>query len=179
MVSTADLSIRQLQAADIPAIVAAFAAVGWRSKTTAQYERYLAEQGRGERVTLVAWLAGSFAGYLNVLWQSHYPPFLEAQVPEINDFNVLPQVRRRGIGSRLMDGAEAVIATRSTVAGIGVGLYADYGAAQRLYVRRGYVPDGRGIAYNNVPVVPGSMVRADDGLVLYFTRTLTPLTSGQ
>ena len=37
-------------------------------------------------------------------------------------------------------------AGRSPLAGIGFGLYADYGAAQRLYVKCGYLPDGRGRA---------------------------------
>ena len=40
-------------------------------------------------------------------------------------------------------------------------MYADYGTAQRMYVKRGYIPDGRGIMYNNLPVVPGSLVRAE------------------
>ncbi len=91
---------------------------------------------------------------------------------ELQDFNVLPQFRRRGIGSALMDAAEALIATRSATAGIGVGLYPDYGPAQRLYVLRGYVPDGRGIASETVQVRPGQVVRVDDELALYFTRAV-------
>jgi ribosomal protein S18 acetylase RimI-like enzyme len=57
-----------------------------------------------------------------------------ADKSEIVDFNVRPDLRRRGIGTRLMDEAEALIATRSPIAGIGVGLGLDYGPAQRLYV---------------------------------------------
>jgi ribosomal protein S18 acetylase RimI-like enzyme len=112
------------------------------------------------------------AGYLTVRWESDYPPFREARIPEIVDLNVLPAFRRRGIASALMDAAEAIIAQRSPVAGIGVGLYADYGAAQRMYVLRGYIPDGRGIFYNREPVIPGEMARVDDELVLYFTKRL-------
>ena len=78
----------------------------------------------------------------------------------------------RGIGSRLMDAAEALIAERSPVAGIGVGLYPDYGPAQRLYVLRGYLPDGRGIAWNGTNVSPGQTVEVDDELALYFTKAL-------
>jgi hypothetical protein len=33
--------------------------------------------------------------------------------------------------------------------GIGVGLYLDYGVAQTMYVKRGYIPDGKGICKNN------------------------------
>jgi hypothetical protein len=69
-----------------------------------------------------------------------------------------------------MDAAEEVIAARSPAAGIGVGLYADYGAAQRLYVKRGYIPDGRGASWRDRPVLGGETVVADDDLALYFTK---------
>jgi len=67
-----------------------------------------------------------------------------------------------------MDAAEAKIATRSGLAGLGVGLYADYGPAQRLYVHRGYVPDGRGLAYGRVFIPPGETARVDDDLLIVF-----------
>jgi hypothetical protein len=58
------------------------------------------------------------------------------------------------------------------VAGIGVGLYDDYGPAQRMYVLRGYVPDGRGASHRNLPVRGGETVPADDDLVIHLTRRL-------
>jgi len=121
---------------------------------------------------LVARSGGTFAGYLTVAWTSGYLPFREANIPEISDFSVLPPFRRRGIGGRLMEAAEATIAERSPVAGIGVGLFFDYGAAQRLYIKRGYIPDGRGIIWKNQPVAPGATVIADDELALFFTKML-------
>jgi hypothetical protein len=57
-----------------------------------------------------------------------------------------------------MDSAETAIAERSRVAGIGVGLDASYGAAQRLYARRGYVPDGRGLTSKSAHVPHGATV---------------------
>ena len=121
---------------------------------------------------LVAWQGDVFAGYVTVVWRSNYPPFLAAEIPEIADFNVLPHLRRRGIGSRLLDEAERRIAGRSQTCGIAVGLDRDYGAAQRLYVRRGYVPDGRGIWSHGLQVQWGETVLVDDQLVLYFTKRL-------
>ena len=44
-----------------------------------------------------------------------------------------------------MDAAEALASEASDVVCIGVGMYPGYGAAQRLYVKRGYVPDGSGL----------------------------------
>ena len=164
-------TIRLLEAQDIPLIADAFAELGW-NKPTSQYERYFEEQQRDERTVLVAFQQEAFCGYLTICWTSHYPPFNAQDIPEITDFNVLPALRRQGIGSRLLDEAESRIAQRSPIAGIGVGLYADYGAAQRLYVKRGYVPDGQGLVYHDRHIHRGEQVVVDDDLVLYFTKIL-------
>ena len=166
------LEIRLLEERDIQPIVSAFEELGWSNKGTALYQRYLSEQEDGRRTVLVALVGGEFAGYLTVDWSSAYPVFRRDGIPEIADFNVLPRFRRRRIGTRLMDEAESRIAERSPVAGIGFGLTPDYGAAQRLYVKRGYVPDGMGIWSNDRYVKPGDRVTADDDLVLYLTKRL-------
>ncbi|GAA1580574.1 GNAT family N-acetyltransferase [Kribbella hippodromi] len=164
-----DHAIRPLRADDPPVLAAAFDAIGW-NKPESQYRRYLAEQEAGDRDVLIATVDDVFAGYVTVRWVS---PYFQV-IPEIQDFNVLPQYRRRGIGTALMDAAEARVATRSPVVGIGVGLYADYGTAQRMYARRGYIPDGKGLMYDNHPVPPGELVRNDDGANLMFTKQLRP-----
>lgn len=163
--------IRPLEGRDISEIAMIFLDIGW-NKPAAQYERYLSEQGRGERDVLVAFENGSFAGYLTTVWQSAYQPFQFANIPEIVDFNVLPSFRRRGIGSRLMDAAERSIAARSPFAGVGVAMDAGYGPAQRLYVLRDYVPDGRGLTSSGCHVTHGQSVVVDDDLTLYFTKDL-------
>lgn len=56
--------------------------------------------------------------------------------------------------------------------GIGVGLYADYGAAQRLYTSLGYAPDGRGVTYHGSLVKPGTEYLVDDHLILWLTKRL-------
>ncbi len=166
------LAIAPLSSADIPEIAAAFAALGW-NKPAAQYERYLQEQHDGAREILVARWQGAFAGYVTIVWRSVYEPFAAAGIPEVSDFNVLPQFRRRRIGSALMDGAERRIAARAKTAGIGVGLHHDYGAAQRLYVLRGYVPDARGITAYGRRLNWGDDAKIDDDLVLWLTKALS------
>jgi GNAT superfamily N-acetyltransferase len=163
--------IRLLNAADPPVFNEAFSAQGW-SKPAAQFESYLAEQESEARTVLVAELDGAFAGYVTIVWESGYAPFREESVPEICDFNVLKKFWRRGVGTALMDEAESRITERSPVAGIGVGLTADYGAAQVLYVKRGYVPDGRGIEHDGRFLVYGDTAPVDDGLVLHLTKRL-------
>jgi GNAT superfamily N-acetyltransferase len=154
---------------DPEVISAAFSAIGW-DKPVSQYEKYLAEQRAGTRDVLVATVDDEYAGYVTVRWKSSYEPF--NGIPEIQDFNVLPKYRRRGIGTALMDAAETLVAERSDVVAIGVGLYADYGTAQRMYVRRGYIPDGRGLIYDGKQVPPGEMIRNDDSATLMFTKSL-------
>lgn len=167
------LSIRKLEPGDCKVIADAFAQIGWEShKPLSQYERYLTEQCDGEREVLIAFENDDFAGYVTIVWQPTYAPFLSEGIPEAQDFNVLPEFRRRKIGTVLMDRAEEEVASRSSMVGIGVGMYADYGNAQRLYVKRGYVPDGRGITYAGEVVPPMEHVVNDDDLVLYFTKSL-------
>ena len=163
--------IRLLEHRDIQPIADAFQNLGW-NKPASQYERYLAQQQSGHRTVFVAFANDIFAGYLTICWQSNYPPFREGNIPEIVDFNVLPQFRRQGIGTRLMETAEQTVAQRLPVVGLGVGLDPDYGAAQRLYVLRGYIPDGRGLYTNGVWVKWGTQVTVDDDLALYFTKQL-------
>jgi len=149
----------------------AFQEQGW-NKPIDQYQRYFNEQKRGDRTTLVAEVDGNFAGYVNIVWSSNYPYFREKNIPEINDFNVLLKYRRMGIGSKLMDRAEEIISERSEFAGIGVGIFSDYGNAQILYVKRGYIPDGKGIHSGDRYIQYGESIIVDDDIVLYFTKKL-------
>lgn len=163
--------IRAMGESDPEVISAAFTTVGWR-KPPALFRRYLAEQRQGRRVAFVAEWCGELAGYVTLLWTSDYHPFAERRIPEVSDLNVLPAYRRQGIGNALLDRAESAASARSKVVGIGVGLYSDYGDAQRIYVRPGYLPDGRGVMYRNQPVEPGAVIHLDDEATLMFTRLL-------
>jgi ribosomal protein S18 acetylase RimI-like enzyme len=168
----AKLILREMLETDPPVLAAAFTAQGW-NKPLSQYLRYWQESLAGKRVVLLAENKGQFAGYLCILWESDYPAFCQAGIPEIVDLNVLIKFRRLKIGTALMDEAERRIALRSPVAGIGVCLDGDYGAAQVLYARRGYVPDGRGIFYHDHYPQYGEQVRLDNDLVLHLTRQLS------
>lgn len=156
---------------DIEIISNAFLQQGW-NKPASQYAQYFNEQHEGKRSVLIANRADTFAGYLTLVWESSYPPFQTQNVPEIVDFNVLLKYQRQGIGKALMEAAEQIAAKRSNIVGIGVGLTADYGAAQRLYVKRGYIPDGLGIFQQGQHLKHGEQAIVDDDLTLYFTKHL-------
>ncbi len=166
-----DLQIRAIEARDAEPMAAAFAAIGW-NKPLSQYLRYLSEQEKGRRDVFVAVQSGVLAGYVTIVWEPDYEPFREGSIPEIQDLNVLPDFRRQRIATRLLDEAERRIGERSEVSGVGVGMTPDYGAAQRLYVLRGYVPDGHGLASHDRILRYGDQVPVDDDLVLRFTRNL-------
>lgn len=174
-VKTADISISPLSKDKIPSIVEAFNAIGW-NKPASLFDQYLHEQEAGERVIWLAFTRSFFAGYITLKFQSEYLYFKEHNIPEIVDFNVLPSYRMQGMGSALMHVAEREAKKRGELVGIGVGLYggADggYGAAQRLYVKRGYIPDGKGVTYNGHPVLWGKLYPIDDDLILWFTKSL-------
>lgn len=132
-----------MQPADAPALAAAFADM---NKTQAQYERYWQENVAGSRVTLVAWLDGAVVGYTNVIWAPAYAAFRARDIPEINDMNTVTGLREQGIGTRMIQAAEELVAAAGKpVIGIGVGVTPDYAIAQRLYPRLGYVSDGAGV----------------------------------
>jgi hypothetical protein len=166
------LDLRPIILTDCQAINSAFTAQGW-DKPVSLYERYVNLQNSGARDVIIATVNEKFAGYLTIMWNSGYPPFQEQCVPEIVDFNVLMKYWRKGIGTSLMDEAERRVALVSPVAGIGVGVTGDYGAAQVLYSHRGYVPTGHGLVHNGLPLRRGQRVEVGDELAFYLTKSLT------
>ncbi len=160
------IAIKRLDAASCAGLASAFAS----GDIGARLGRHLQQQVDGARVVLVALHGDRAVGYGCLVWRSPYPPFASAGIPEIQDLNVIAEVRRRGVGSALLDELEDLAGTRCDTVGIGVGLYADYGPAQRLYIHRGYVPDGRGVRYGDQSPTPGEAVQLDDHLVLYLTK---------
>lgn len=160
---------RKLTHEDIPQIVSAFSEIGW-NKPTSLYEKYLKEQEESERYIWIAFKENRFVGYVTLKWYSDYLPFRDQSIPEISDLNVLPKFRKKGIGSVLLEKAESEAFKKGSTVGIGVGLSADYGNALKLYIRRGYVPDGKGVTYKFKSVCFGNIVYLDDDLVLWFEK---------
>ena len=166
-----NLVLRKIQYADCQKISNAFKEQGW-NKPVSQYKAYVKNQERGERDIIIAEINGEFAGYLTIKWESDYKPFAKKGIPEIVDFNVLKKYQRLGIGTSLMDEAESRIKKISDYAGIGFGVYQDYGAAQILYINRGYKPDGKGLVKDSIPLQYGDAIIIDDSIVFCLTKKL-------
>lgn len=165
------IELLELQAGHLPRIAATRGGAAWKSD--GRWNRYLNEQGRGIRLVLLAEVDHAIVAYGSLAWMSQNPVFRSARIPEIQDLVVAESHRRTGLGTRIVRALEdRARAGGCPRVGLGVGLYGDYGAAQRLYWRLGYAPDGEGISYNNVTAPPMSTVIVDDHLVLWLVRDL-------
>ena len=167
-----ELRIRRASTQDAAWLQVSFAQQVKLQKRGRYFADCCRQQDEGQIVLLFSEGDGDYLGHVKVVWESEVPYFSENGIPEIQDLIVVPTHRRKGIATQLLERAENIIRRRSGVAGICFGLYADYGAAQRLYVLRGYVPDGNGVVYKDAYVKPGQRVIVDDDLVLCLTKRL-------
>lgn len=138
------------------------------------FPRCLAAHAAGERIIFLAEGGeGQPLGYVQLNFRPLYQPFRRLEIAEVQDLNVIPSARNRGIGTALVDLCEDAARVRGGgEIGISVGVIPSYGAAQRLYTARGYRPDGAGLCYDDVPVRIGSLVAVDDLLTLKLVKVL-------
>ena len=113
-------------------------------------------------------------GTLTIRWQPQYPPFREAAIPFIQNIEIRYDLRRQGYGSRVLAAVERLISARAPQVGICVALFDAYGPAQRLYAKRGYLPDGRGACHRFTPLQRGDVITLDDTHLLWLVKDLRP-----
>ena len=166
-----NIVIRDMQQSDAQIITCEEVAQGW-NQTIDKYEMRLQHQAEGKSVALVAEYQGNVAGYINVYPNPETGPFVKQGYPEIVDFGVIEKYRNNGIGSKLMDIAEKIASEYSDTVCLGVGLHSGYGSAQRMYVKRGYIPDGSGVWYRDEVCPQNADCCNDDDLVLYLSKAL-------
>ncbi len=169
--SESGLLIRSMVEEDISALHTVFSVFD-KSKTRELFQYYYSQYNTEERIVLIAELEGGCAGYVTLVPNAKEGPFKDKKIPEIKGFNVIQSFRKKGIGWKLMDVVEQCASKQSDIVLLGVGLYRDYGTAHRMYVKRGYIPDGTGLWYGNQQIFPGNEVFVDDDLVLYMSKSL-------
>lgn len=139
------------------------------------YEGCFERQSNGDLDIYVASLdCVGFVGHCILNWYPRYALFKKLGIPEIQDLNVLNQHRRQGIGRFLIDFCEKETQSKGgSMIGIGVGLNARFGSAQRLYVKMGYVPDGMGVSYDRKQIGADEFKPIDDFLCLMMTKDIS------
>ena len=163
-------SIRKMQESDIKDLSRGFISQGWPSREEI-LTRYFKEQESGEREVLVAEVEGAVAGYITILPCAKQGPFA-GMAPELSDFNVFEPFQNQGIGNLLLEEAEKRVRLISDKVTLGVGLHSGYGPAQRLYIKRGYIPDGTGVWYQNHQPAMNVVCEDIGELVLYLSKNL-------
>ena len=167
-----DLTIRNMEETDARIFTDEEIAQGWGADIT-KYLTRLRDQSAGKCVSLTAVYKGLPAGYVNVYLIGLGGAFSGKGLPEIVDFGVLEKFRRKGIGSKLMDVAEKIAGRYADTVWLGVGLHSGYGSAQRMYVKRGYIPDGSGVWYGNKPCAQYETgLVNDDNLALFLSKRI-------
>ena len=164
-------SIRKMQESDIKELSRGFISQDWPSREEI-LTRYFKEQESGEREVLVAEVEGALAGYISILPCAKQGPFAEIY-PELSDFNVFEPFQNQGIGNLLLEEAEKRVRLISDKVTLGVGLHSGYGPAQRLYIKRGYIPDGTGVWYQNHQPAMNAVCEDIGELVLYLSKNLS------
>ena len=162
--------IRKMQTSDVKELSQGFINQDWPSREEI-LTRYFKEQESGEREVLVAEVEGAVAGYITILPCAKQGPFAEIY-PELSDFNVFEPFQNQGIGNLLMEEAEKRVKLISDKVTLGVGLHSGYGPAQRLYLKRGYIPDGSGVWYQNHRPAMDATCEDIGDLVLYLSKDL-------
>lgn len=166
-----NILIRDMTQSDAQIITCEEIAQGWH-QTIEKYEMRLRHHNEGKSVALVAEYKGNTAGYVNAYMNPETGSFANQGYPEIVDFGVLEKYRNNGIGSKLMDIAEQIASLHSDIVYLGVGLHSGYKSAQRMYVKREYIPDGSGVWYRDKICPQYADCCNDDDLVLYMSKAL-------
>jgi GNAT superfamily N-acetyltransferase len=160
-----DFEIHQVTREELPSIIDWFANSYYDNRKDA--EAHFADHSDGQGVTFIAKCGEDIAGYITVSLKARVK-----DMPCIVNFVVFESYRRQGLGSQLMDIAEAYLAQGADRVVLWVPIIGRFGPAQRLYAKRGYVPDGDGVVKHGVPVTEGETHPVDEDLLLCMVKDL-------
>jgi GNAT superfamily N-acetyltransferase len=145
----------------------------WVTDSPAAAQEHLASHAGAAGASLVAVRSEQVIGIVSILWESNYAGFRDRGIPLVHQVSVAGPARRQGVATELLAAAEQLARDRGvTTLGITVGLTDDYGPAQRLYAKLGYLPDGRGACCGREPLAHGTQISLDDEIILWLTKNL-------
>ncbi len=166
-----NLLIRSMNISDAKVIYDTYLSYGWHPSLET-YEGYYREQEVGKRMVFIAEYNGDVSGLCTLVMNSTEGPWAGMGYPEIVDLTVFYHVHNMGIGNKLLDVAEQEAAKLSDMVYLAVGIHSGYGVAQRIYVKRGYLPDGSGVWYQGKQLEQYAPCCNDDDLLLFMSKKL-------
>ncbi|MGX7198723.1 GNAT family N-acetyltransferase [Enterococcus nangangensis] len=164
------INFRKMKQEDICKLAEMFVNQGWDAREDV-LKKYWEEQVLGARIVLVAEIPTELAGYVTLIKVASHGPFANLY-PEVADFNVFKKYQKLGIGNKLLENIEQKAKNFSNIITLGVGMHSGYGAAQRMYVKRGYIPDGTGLWFNNKNLAEDEPCLNNDDLVIYLSKSI-------
>src|SRR5579862_1370972 len=138
-------------------------------------EDHFQDHENGASTTILGYEAERLVGIVTIRWSARYPPFRAKRIPLIQNIEIRYEDRGRGLGGLMLERTEQEIAQRSPLAGICVGISDSYGPAQRLYAKRGFVPDGRSVCHPHEPIKDGESVTIGPDLLLWLVKEVSSL----
>lgn len=165
------IKIRSMTMADAKIIYDTYLSYDW-NPTLSTYEKYFHEQEENVRQVFIAEYEGNVSGLCTLVMNGKEGPWGNKGIPEIVDLTVFFNVHNKGIGNRLLDVAEQEAAKVSDKVYLAVGVHSGYGAAQRIYAKRGYIPDGSGVWYQGKQLEQYAACCNDDELLLFMSKQL-------
>lgn len=164
--------IRSAGHSDIEALETLYRDMGYALDPT-YFSENLERQQAGDRQVLVALSDDNLCGFCIYNRKPRYKFFAHHNIPEIQDLAVIPECRGQGLGSRMIDFCEDLARQEKfEQMGIGVGITKSFGSAQRLYTKKGYVPDGYGAVYDRDYIQEGQFLAVDSHLSIMMIKNL-------
>lgn len=166
------VSIRLMKGEDLRGIINHFCPP-WTTveEFTKLWELFYRQHEAHIRTVALVEKEGEIVGYGCLLRQSECPYF--KNIPEINTLWIAEKFRGQGLATKLIGFLEQLAKKEGyPTVGIGVGLYEDYGPAQKLYQKLGFKAIGHAITYKGQPVVPGEKYLVDDELIYWMIKEL-------
>lgn len=164
------LIIRNMDFKDIEEICKAD---GDSSKDNIEYfKSQIERQNNKEELALLAVYDGKIAGYTFLFYKLKWGGLGYLKLPGVADLMVFPEYRNKGIASKLMDVAEKEATRFNNKIYLEVCLNKEYGPAQRMYAKRGYIPDGKGVYYESKICPTDAECKNDDELTLCLIKEL-------
>jgi len=160
-------TIKKATTEDIPALNALYDHIG--QKDAGYFEALFVK----ECIILIAEHGNKAVGFGVLNFEPKYALYKRLNIPEIQDLNVIPEMRQQGIATALIEEFEQIAKGKGAEhIGISVALTKDFGPAQRLYVKLGFIPDGNGVTCDRQAIQAHQPYVVDDDLCLMMVKDL-------